>query len=80
MSELKSTYKAKPLVPLARQCANCSHFDRYAHDPIKGRCLRHAPRPYVVAHGQSEFDKTLRAYWPVTDEMDYCGEFAEKKT
>jgi hypothetical protein len=75
MSEPKPVYKVKPL---PRVCANCASYAPLSDRP-NGHCRKHAPCPYVVPHGLSDFDKALVAYWPMVAEADWCDEWAERK-
>jgi hypothetical protein len=62
-----------------KACATCAGFEKDLGLGVsKGRCKRHAPRPYVVPHGRSDFDTTLEAYWPVVLENGSCGEWTAK--
>ena len=70
----------KPVVGvISKTCATCASFKiDLGLGQSKGRCKRHAPRPYVVPHGHSDFDTTLEAYWPVVLETENCGEYTKR--
>lgn len=70
---------APVLAPIPKQCLTCAYFDRIHDRPATGHCKRYAPAPYVVTHGQNDYDKTLPAYWPLVAEQEWCGEWAEKR-
>lgn len=55
-------------------CKTCPYWDVFNREPFdEGDCRKQAPRAYL----DSEFSPSEQgnnAYWPVTTEIDWCGE------
>jgi hypothetical protein len=43
-----------------------------------GECRRHAPAPAQIRDDDTTSPTRLRALWPVTQEIDFCGEFSAR--
>jgi len=56
------------------RCDRCRWWDRMDEDPI-GLCRRYAARPAVFVQGSTDPQPGLIAWWPQTEEDDFCGEF-----
>ena len=58
--------------PSENSCEECKWWDRRGDRPERGECHRNSPLPI---HGESK----VAAWWPVTDDFEWCGDFEAKE-
>ena len=51
-------------------CRNCKHWQPFEEDQVLGFCRFNAPVTDVTK--MQHADKGHTAYWPVTEDLDYC--------
>jgi hypothetical protein len=56
-------------------CAACRFWLSLGADGLRavGECRRHAPSPRIPASRENKGDSY--AWWPLTDDTDFCGEW-----
>ena len=61
-------------------CADCKFWVSEDETPCFGECRRNAPIPANELNSDDPFrGQSYNAFWPVTFEMDWCGEHVEKE-
>ena len=58
-------------------CVNCRHWRARNAESDLGTCHRYAPEPKTAPAGEYDVEWT-RAWWPITDFDDGCGEFEDR--
>jgi hypothetical protein len=69
----KGAAKAKQ-ASIGRSCSTCCYWNKWAKPG--GECRRNAPQS-VILHAEMD-DTEHIAYWPGTDDADWCGEWEAK--